>query len=129
MSPRKSSTSSGNRFERPRYLLVEVSGAGTPSPRSIEEALVRRLPTAPVGAPFRFRIILSDGLHALVAVEHRDAPAARSAWNAPGGPGVPGLRTIRSYGTIRKARGWLAARRVPARRTADPVTGQRPRRR
>ena len=129
MSPRKSSTSSGNRFERPRYLLVEAPGAGTLSPPSFEALLAARLPSAP-GGRLRFRVIRSEGRHALVAVAHTEVEAARSAWNAPERPGVPGLRTLRSYGTLRKGKEWLVAHYRPPRPVPDrPRNDRDPRRR
>ena len=112
-SPRKSSTSSGNHFDRPRYLLLEVSGAATLSPRSLEPLLAQRS-IGPSGVAFPFRVIRVDAPYALVAVEHTDAPAARSSWNAPGSPGGPGLKTLRSYGTLRNAKLWIAERLRPA---------------
>ncbi len=109
-SPRKSSTSSGNRFDRPRYLLVEVVGAPTLSPRGLESILAGHLVKA--GAPIRFRVIRTEGPHGLVAVSHRDVPAARRAWNgATSGPPSAGVRTLRSYGTLRKGKIWIARRR------------------
>lgn len=109
MSPRKSSTSSGNRFDRPRYLLVEVSGTGTLSPSLLERLLAARVPEP----HFRFRVIRVDGPFGLVAVEHTDAPAARTAWNGAVAPGLPSIRTLRSYGTLRKGKIWVAARLRP----------------
>ena len=107
MSPRKSSTSSGNpRFDRPRYLLVEAAGAGTLSPRALEGLLGARLAELPEPRP-RFRIIRTEGAHALVAVAHTDVGRCRIVWNRPGDAS---LRTLRSYGTLRKGKSWLADR-------------------
>ncbi len=108
MSPRKSSTSSGKRpARRPRYLGIEVAGEPFPSlsPPSFEallrEALVRRTGTAP-----RFRVIRSDGARGIAEVDHRDAPAARDAWNSS--VGSLDLRTHRTWGTLVGAKTWLA---------------------
>jgi hypothetical protein len=108
-SPRKSSTSSGNRFDRPRYLLVEVAGVPTLSPRSLESILGGR--AAAARPPFRFKVIRTEGIHGLVAVAHTDVPSARVAWNAPGPVAV---RTLRSYGTLRKGKAWIGRRRGAA---------------
>jgi len=105
-SPRKSSTSSGNRFDRPRYLLVEVVGAPTLSPRGLEALLHHHLVTA--GTPFRFRVVRTEGTHGLVAVAHVDVAAARLAWNRPSEGGRAAVRTLRSYGTLRKGKAWIA---------------------
>ena len=133
MSPRKSSTSSGNSFARPRYLLVEVAGAGTPSPRSLE-ALLDERSLRPPGPPLRFRLIRSEGTHGLVAVSHTDAPEARRLWNSPAVPGRPMLRTLRMFGTLRKGKLWLAARyrswaglRAASSGAAHPAAPDRPR--
>jgi hypothetical protein len=105
VSPRKSSTSSGNRFDRPRYLLVEVAGLPSPSPRQLEGLLRARL-GGPLGAA-PFRVIRVTGPLALVAVAHTEAPAFRTAWNAPAAPGAGRLRTLRTFGTLRKGKAWL----------------------
>jgi len=123
VSPRKSSTSSGsNRFDRPRYLLVEVVGAPTLSPRALETALFERLP--PTLAPVRPRVIRSEGAYALVAIPHTLLAAAVLAWNGPGTGGRP-LRTLRTYGTLRKGKEWLARARNPrvvGRRAEPPAS-------
>jgi hypothetical protein len=110
-SPRKSSTSSGNRFERPRYLLVEVAGVPTLSPRALESMLSGRLHAS--GTPIPFRVIRTEGACGLVAVAHVDVPAARTAWNPSGGRPEASIRTLRSYGTLRKGKEWMVRRRTP----------------
>jgi hypothetical protein len=109
VNPRKSSTSSGNRFDRPRYLLVEVSGAPTLSPKSLEILLVERLRTAARALPFR--VIRTDGPYGLVAIPHLSLQEARGAWNGSlDGRGIS-LRTLRTYGTLLKGKQWLARAR------------------
>ena len=115
-SPRKSSTSSGNRFDRPRYLLVEVSGVPSLSSPTLSDLLRRRL-AGPSGVP-EFRIVRVQSPYGIVAVPHRGAPTARASWNdaAPMGPVT--LRTRRTFGTLRKAKRWLAG---PGRRPPGPL--------
>jgi hypothetical protein len=116
-SPRKSSTSSGNRFERPRYLLVEVVGVPTLSPRVLESILIRQLHEA--GTPLPFRVIRTEGSHGLVAVAHLDVTRARTAWNPGNERSTGSVRTLRSYGTLRKGKEWIARRRtLPSPRPA-----------
>jgi hypothetical protein len=107
VSPRKSSTSSGRRSDapRPRYLGVEVAGElfPPPSPRGWETWLRGRLgPDA--GA---VRVIRSDGPRAIAEVGHRHLAAARRAWNGPL-PDGGRLATVRTWGTLRSAKRWLA---------------------
>ena len=95
MNPRKSSTSSGRRSDapRPRYLGVEVAGEllPPPFPRAWEALLRGRL--GPVAAPLR--VVRSEGRRAIAEVGHRDASAARAAWNGPL-PGGGRLSTVRA---------------------------------
>ena len=111
MSPRKSSTSSGNPTVRPRYLGVEV--AGELSPRSVEHELRRRLEAIGAHQP-TFQIIRWEAGRGLVRVAHYDVRRAREAWNYRG-PGTAGqlltLRTDRTYGTLRKGKAWMNGRR------------------
>ena len=119
MNPRKSSTSSGNPTLRPRYLGVEVAGE-TPflAPRAIEHELRRRLEAIGAHQP-EFQIIRWQGGRGLVRVAHTDARRARDAWNYVG-PGTDGqrltLRTVRTYGTLRKGKLWLNGRAQGASR-------------
>jgi hypothetical protein len=114
VSPRKSSTSSGNRFDRPRYLLVEVTGAPPLSARALEEILRGASPPDLPPASARFRVIRTLGRFGLVAVAHLDAPRFRSAWTRPSDGRSPALRTLRTYGTLRKGKEWIArANAVP----------------
>jgi len=108
-SPRKSSTSSGNRFDRPRYLLVEVVGVPTLSPRGLESILFGQLTST--GTPLRFKVIRTEGVHGLVAVAHLDVPMARAAWNRGNDRSPYRVRTLRSYGTLRKGKAWIVRRR------------------
>jgi len=56
------------------------------------------------------KIIRFDGSRGLVRIPHRSVERARSAWNeAPGPTGLP-LRTVRSYGTLRKGKAWMRGR-------------------
>lgn len=64
--------------------------------------------------PVPVRLIRTDGRRAIVEVPHLAAPAARRAWNVPAGGVVPQpltLRTLRTYGTLLKAKAWLGRRR------------------
>ena len=117
---RKSSTSSGRpRRPRPRYLGLEAAGREPFPPSS--SAWAARLSDARVRAGaglFSFRVVRAEGPRAVVEVEARDLPAARSAWNLTLGPsaGVT-LRTWRSWGTLLGAKAWLAeGRGTPTRR-------------
>jgi RNase P/RNase MRP subunit POP5 len=119
VSPRKSSTSSGNPIARPRYLGVEVAGEQPLSPRSIEQELRRRLEAIGAHRP-NFQIIRWEAGRGLVRVAHYDVGRAREAWNyqGPGSAGQPfSVRTDRTYGTLRKGKAWLnGGRRRPALR-------------
>jgi RNase P/RNase MRP subunit POP5 len=119
VSPRKSSTSSGNPTPRPRYLAVEVAGDQPLSPRWLESVLFDRLgENGPRSG--RMRVIRVEGHKALVEVPHRVAPTARAAWNGnwttARGERV-GATTHRTFGTLVKGKAWIRARfRVPTRR-------------
>ena len=109
-SPRKSSTSSGNRSPpRPRYLGVEAAGSPPfpPGPPAGGAGLRGRLP-APAG---RVRIVRAEGARAVVEVEHGAASIVRAAWNGAV-PGGPTLATRRTWGTLVGAKAWL--HRAPA---------------
>ena len=112
MSPRKSSTSSGNPTPRPRYLGVEVAGELSSAPRAIEAELRRRLEAIGAHRP-TFQIIRWEGRRGLVRVAHYDVGRARAAWNYRG-PATTGadlaIRTFRTYGTLRKGKAWLGRR-------------------
>jgi hypothetical protein len=61
---------------------------------------------------YPFRIIRTEGPYALVAVPHTTLAEVRAAWNAPASQHQRfGLRTIRTYGTLRKGKLWIAHRR------------------
>ncbi|MCI4350347.1 MAG: hypothetical protein L3K15_02385 [Thermoplasmata archaeon] len=112
MSPRKSSTSSGNLTHRSRYLGIEVAGAPFVSPRWLERALGERLAAA-TSSPGRVRLIRLEGRRALVEVNHRVARLARSAWNAPmpGPTGTPvTISTAKTWGTLLKGKAWIRGR-------------------
>jgi hypothetical protein len=112
VSPRKSSTSSGNLSHRPRYLAVEVAGDLPIPPRQLERELQRRA-SRPGRPPLDLRIIRIEGRRALVRVAHLDVASARAVWNGPAtDPIAPpfSLRTDRSYGTLRKGKAWLRRR-------------------
>jgi hypothetical protein len=118
-SPRKSSTSYGKRSPpRPRYLGIEVAGPHPPpgSPHAWEAVLRARLERAGI-SPSCFRLIRFEGPRAIAEVDHRTAPLARAAWEAPG-TGPPDLPLVprRTWGTLVGAKAWL--RRPPDR--ADP---------
>ncbi|MCI4360447.1 MAG: hypothetical protein L3J91_01970, partial [Thermoplasmata archaeon] len=123
VSPRKSSTSSGNPTLRPRYLGVEAAGDLPLSPRSVEQELRRRLEAIGAHAP-AFQIIRWESGRGLVRVAHYDVRRAREAWNYLG-PGSSGqaltLRTDRTYGTLRKGKAWLLRGR--SRPRLEPAAG------
>ena len=109
MSPRKSSTSSANRSPRPRYLAIEVAGEPPFAARSLEHELRRRLEGAGRSSP-ALKIIRLEGRRAIIRVDHLDVSAARVAWNGPNAARTPGglsLRTLRTYGTLRKGKAWI----------------------
>jgi hypothetical protein len=110
VSPRKSSTSSGRPKHRPRYLGIEVAGEPFPvlSPRWWDAALRAGLARGPGGSTDRFRLVRSEGARAIAEVDHSDAAAARTAWNAKvdGAPGLT-LVTRRTWGTLVGAKRWL----------------------
>jgi hypothetical protein len=114
VSPRKSSTSSAEPVERPRYLGLEVAGVAFVPRPWLERALREALPPAPVDSRARQpRIIRLERGRALVEVGHRWAAVARKAWNGPvtGPQGGPiELSTRRSWGTLRGAKIWLRSR-------------------
>ncbi len=99
---------------------MEVAGVPSLSPRQFETLLKGRLadrrPEPPV------RVIRVGGPYALAAVPHTEAAAARAAWNRPSASGAPGLRTLRTFGTLRKGKDWLArwANPAAARATVMP---------
>ncbi|HEV2428652.1 MAG TPA: hypothetical protein VGV64_02250 [Thermoplasmata archaeon] len=76
----------------------------------LEETLLRSLPPTPQGNG-RFRIVRFERARALVEVGHDAAADARKAWNAtwrgPGGATIA-ISTRRTWGTLRKAKQWLA---------------------
>ena len=113
MSPRKSSTSSAEPTRRPRYLGLEVVGAQPIPPRHLERELLRRLAVAGARTP-DLRLIRFEGQRALVRIDHLEVARARSAWNGPASPtdgtGPIGVRTLRTYGTLRKGKAWLRSR-------------------
>ncbi len=120
MSPRKSSTSSGNPSPRPRYLGVEVVGVPTFSPRGLERELARSLAEA-IRAPADLKLIRFSGPRVLVRVTNRTMIAARTAWNGPlSGPSGEGIRvaTRRTFGTLRKGKEWLGGRAPSGSRPA-----------
>jgi hypothetical protein len=107
VSPRKSSTSSGKRTVRRRYLGLELPGEPFPPPpaRWWEAVLRRRFDRAAV--PGRFRLIRTDGYRAVAEVDQLRAAAARAAWNAPATDGDAAVVTRRTWGTLRRAKRWL----------------------
>jgi hypothetical protein len=125
VSPRKSSTSSGNPTHRSRYLGIEVAGAPFVSPRWLERALGERLAERnPVLG--RVRLIRLEGRRALVEVDHRVARTARDVWNAPmpGPTGAPvGISTARTWGTLLKGKAWLRGTPPRAGAGGRRVTG------
>jgi len=90
-----------------------VAGEHFLTPRSIELELRRRLEAIGAHQP-TFQIIRWEAGRGLVRVAHYDVRRAREAWNYQG-PGTTGatlrVRTERTYGTLRKGKAWLNARR------------------
>jgi len=88
--------------------------AGVPLPlirRWLEAELARRLATGGVGAtPPTVRVIRWAGDRGLLAIDVRDLPRARAAWNADlTTPDRRAVRivTARTWGTLRLAKRWL----------------------
>lgn len=111
MSPRKSSTSSGNPpSPRPRYLGIEVAGDLSLAPRWVERELARLLEEDGRRPGVRVRLVRWEGRRGIAEVAHTVARAARSRWNArltgPAGEAVE-LATVRTWGTLRKGKEWL----------------------
>jgi hypothetical protein len=96
--------------------------AGEPFPGPLPATwglrLERALAAAGVaGVPFR--VIRTDGPRAIVRVPRGQAASARRAWNSAASDAEPAaLRTVRTWGTLVDARGWIAGaalRSVPRR--------------
>ncbi|MFZ0830244.1 MAG: hypothetical protein WCB18_04485 [Thermoplasmata archaeon] len=115
MSPKRSSTSSGNSLPRPRYLGIEVAGDPSFSPRALERWLSVRLATQ--GPPPKLRVVRVEGRRALVDVPHTWANRARAAW-AGRWTAVDGtvleVRTYRTWGTLVGGKRWLRRREPPS---------------
>ncbi len=129
MSPRKSSTSSGNLSPRPRYLGVEVAGVTTFPPRWLERELARSLAET-LRAPAEVKLVRFAGPRALVRITNRTMGAARAAWNAslPGPMGRPvAVATRRTFGTLRKGKMWLRGSSPIDSRTGSPGETGEPR--
>ncbi|HZY91285.1 MAG TPA: hypothetical protein VFG07_00715 [Thermoplasmata archaeon] len=125
MSPRKSSTSSGNPpSPRPRYLGLEVAGDLPINPRWVERELARLLrPGSDPGVPPSFRLVRWEGHRGLVEVGHREVGLARRVWNdtVPGPGGHPvAIVTRRTWGTLRKGKLWLRESR-PSTAKSQPA--------
>jgi RNase P/RNase MRP subunit POP5 len=114
VSPRKSSTSSAEPVERPRYLGLEVAGVAFVPRPWLERALRDALPPALEDHRYRRpRIVRLERSRAVVEVGHRWAAVARKAWNGPmtGPQGSPvEVSTRRTWGTLRGAKVWLRSR-------------------
>jgi len=120
VSPRKSSTSSDRPSSRPRYLGIEVAGVQPLPIPALERELARRLDRPGI----EVRVIRLEGRRALVRIPHTSVAAARAGWNAPAPAGALVLRTLRSYGTLRKGKAWLRDRELynrPDRSRVDRV--------
>ncbi len=87
-------------IERKRYLGV-IFPETLPVPGGLAGLLGSRLSSA---GPVRIRIVRARGGHAIVEVPHTALPRVRESWNDP-----PSLRTVGTWGTLRKAKSWLAA--------------------
>lgn len=111
MSPKRSSTSSGNSLFRPRYLGIEVVGDPSFSPRILERWLSDRL--ADGSPPPKLRIIRVVGRRALVDVPHTWAIRARTEWTGrwttADGTDLE-VRTYRTWGTLVGGKRWLRRR-------------------
>jgi hypothetical protein len=124
VSPRKSSTSSGNHSARPRYLGLEVAGPSRflPSTRWWEETLSSLLADA-TRANSRVRVVRTESIRAIVEVDQSMTTPSRRAWNravaAPNGEQWR-IATKRTWGTLVGAKAWLKDRRRSS-------TGEHPR--
>lgn len=96
-----------------------MAGVPTLSPKAIEALLTERLAALP--SEIRYRIVRSEGHYVLVSVSHLHVPAFRAAWNGEvaGRPGIS-VRTVRSFGTLRKGKAILARHRGAAALGPDP---------
>jgi hypothetical protein len=114
VSPKRSSTSSGNPLSRPRYLGIEVVGDASFSPRILERWLSDRLTVD--GSSPKLRVIRVDGGRALVDVPHMWAHRARvqwtGRWTASDGTRLE-MRTHRTWGTLVGGKRWLRRREMP----------------
>ncbi len=92
-----------------------MAGALPPSPRLLEQSL-RESVTREHRGPVPVRIVRIQGRRAIVEVPHWAAAAARRAWN-PAPDRRPtdalGIGTVRTYGTLLKAKAWLMDRSRP----------------
>jgi hypothetical protein len=106
-----------------------VTGASPILARWLEPELAIRL-EVPDDRPERVRVIRIDGARALVEVSHRIAGAARLSWNTSF-PLADGRRvtvaTHRTYGTLRKGKEWLRARKpLAVAGVGEPLPSRRP---
>jgi len=124
VSPKRSSTSSGNSLLRPRYLGIEVAGDPSFSPRILERWLTDRL--AAGGAPPKLRVVRVDGRRALVDVPHTWAVRARAEWTGrwttADGTDLE-VRTYRTWGTLVGGKRWLRRRESAAQAGALKYAG------
>jgi hypothetical protein len=114
VSPKRSSTSSGNSLSRPRYLGIEVAGDTSFSPRTLERWLSDRLTTG--GPPPKLKVVRVEGHRALVDVPHTWAIRARTEWSGrwttTEGVTVE-VRTYRTWGTLVGGKRWIRRRESP----------------
>ncbi|MGI0053831.1 MAG: hypothetical protein ACREC5_07335, partial [Thermoplasmata archaeon] len=91
-------------------LGLELLGSLPPSPRLLEQSLRESL-ARERREPAPIRLVRLEGRRAIVQVPHLATPAARRAWNGPGGVDPSGggfsVRTCRTYGTLLKAKAWI----------------------
>ncbi|MHB1435217.1 MAG: hypothetical protein ACYCPN_04985 [Thermoplasmata archaeon] len=91
------------------------------SPRAWDELL--RRPVAVRAPGLAWRIVRANDRRALVEIDHRDLPKARSAWEAKDdGPTGP-VRSFATWGTLRLGKRWLAQRPAPSAR--HPTSNRR----
>ncbi|MFG1530554.1 MAG: hypothetical protein AAFA34_04700 [Thermoplasmata archaeon] len=91
-----------------------------PSPKAWDDLL--RRPLAARGPGFAWKLVRSNGRRALVEIDHRDLPKARSAWEAKDGAPTGPVRSYATWGTLRVGKRWLSP---PSALTSRPPRANR----
>ncbi|MHB1932441.1 MAG: hypothetical protein ACYCPV_05600 [Thermoplasmata archaeon] len=89
-----------------------------PSPKAWDELL--RRPVAARASGFAWKIVRANDRRALVEIDHRDLPKARSAWEARDGAPPGPVRSCATWGTLRLGKRWLSPRSAPDPRPPPP---------